>query len=330
MNLRTTIKINPAEIKIDYKSPVMFIGSCFATEIGKKMEDGHLTVLINPFGTVYNPVSVSKTLELIINNKKYSDEDLYNNNGEYLSFNHYTNFTSSDRVRCLAGINDSTQKAHNFLTKAKLLFITFGTARVYRFNETGEIVSNCHKLDPYLFTREMVSVEEIVLKWKKLIQNLKSFNSNLNIVFTVSPVRHWKDGAHGNQISKSVLFLAIEELLNEAENINYFPAYELLMDDLRDYRFYAEDMLHPSQKAIAYIWEAFSNCYMDSSTVNIWNEVSKITKACQHRLNTESGSKISLFSEQMLKQISIIQKKYPLVDLSVEHKYFLGLTGKKN
>lgn len=133
MNLRTTFKINPAETKIDYKSPVMFIGSCFASEIGKKMEEGRLPVIINPSGTVYNPISVLNTLDFIINNRKLSDEDLYNNNGEYLSFNHYTNFTSSNRDKCLAGINASTQTAHEFMAKAKLLFITFGTARVYRF-----------------------------------------------------------------------------------------------------------------------------------------------------------------------------------------------------
>lgn len=329
MNLRTTIKINPSEIKIDYKSPVMFIGSCFASEIGKKMAAGRLPVLINPSGTVYNPVSVSRTLGIILNNKKFSDEDLYNNNGEYLSFSHYTNFISSDRVKCLSGINDSTQKAHEFLAKAKLLFITFGTARVYRFNDTGEIVSNCHKIDPSRFTRELVSVEDTVLMWKKLIENLKTFNSNLNLVFTVSPVRHWKDGAHCNQVSKSVLFLAIEELLNEAENIRYFPAYELLMDDLRDYRFYADDMLHPSQTAVDYIWEAFCNSFIDTHTINAWTEVSKITRACKHRLNTEAGPKIELFAEQMLKQISVIEKRYPLVDLSDERKYFLDLFDKK-
>jgi len=147
----------------------------------------------------------------------------------------------------------------------------------------------------------------------------------LKVVFTISPVRHWKDGAHGNQVSKSVLFLAVEELLNHSVSPQYFPAYELVMDDLRDYRFYNDDMLHPSTTAINYIWDAFSGCYMENKTMNIWNEVVKITKACNHRFNTDSGFKINNFAERMLKQISVIEDKVPLIDLSPERNYFHNL-----
>jgi hypothetical protein len=155
---------------------------------------------------------------------------------------------------------------------------------------------------------------------------LKSLFPGLKIVFTISPVRHWKDGAHGNQISKSILFLAVEELLNHPVAPHYFPAYEIVNDDLRDYRFYGDDMLHPSATAINYIWNAFTGCYLESSTVNIWNEVVKITKACNHRSRDESILNLRNFADRMLSQISEIESKVPFVDFSAERKYFRSLS----
>jgi hypothetical protein len=328
MDLRTTLNIDPSISKISYKTPAMFIGSCFASEIGKQMEDGKLPVLINPSGSVYNPVSVANTIEFIIRNKKFSKENLYNHKGQFISFYHYTDFSSEDIEECLFRINEMTARAHAFLSTARFLFITFGTARIYKFRQSGEVVSNCHKLPSDYFLRDLLSVEDIVTRWKKTLDDLKKFNDQLNVIFTISPVRHWKDGAHGNQVSKSVLFLSVEELLNHSVSPQYFPAYELLMDDLRDYRFYDEDMLHPSNSAINYIWKAFSGCYLDARTISIWNEVVKITKACNHRINTDTGSKIYAFSERMLKLISDVGNKEPAIDFSRELNYFLNLLQK--
>ena len=257
MDLRTTFNIDPSPIKINYETPSLFIGSCFAMEIGSQLAKGKLPVLINPSGSVYNPVSVANTLEHIIRNKKFTAKDLFYNNGQFISFYHYTDFTSEDREKCLFKINEMTEKAHQFLSDAKFLFITFGTSRVYKFKETGEIVSNCHKLPPDNFSRKLLTTGDIVTRWENTLNELKKFNKHINVIFTISPVRHWKDGAHGNQISKSILLLAVEELLSHSASLNYFPSYELVMDDLRDYRFYAEDMLHPSITAVNYIWEAF-------------------------------------------------------------------------
>lgn len=328
MDLRTTFNINSSQLKINYETPSLFIGSCFATEIGNQLVNGKLPVLINPSGSVYNPVSVANTLEHIIKNKKLTEKDLYNNNGKYLSFYHYTDFSSEDLNNCLFRINEMTEKAHKFLSDAKFLFITFGTSRVYKFKETGEIVSNCHKLPPDYFSRELLSVGDIVTRWKSTLNELKNFNRHINIIFTISPVRHWKDGAHGNQISKSILFLAVDELLSNSVSTGYFPAYELVMDDLRDYRFYAEDMLHPSVTAINYIWEAFSECYIDNKTINIWKEIVKISKGYNHRISGDSDRKINDFAEKMLKQISDIESKISGIDFSSERNYFINLLKK--
>jgi hypothetical protein len=253
---------------------------------------------------------------------------LYYHDGTYLSFYHYTDFSSDDPVKVLEKINKKSKEALDFIRSARFLFITLGTARVYRWKKTGLIVSNCHKIPSGHFEPELLTVSEIVTLWTRQLDRLHSLFPKLKVVFTISPVRHWKDGAHGNQVSKSVLFLAVEELLTHSVSPQYFPAYELVMDDLRDYRFYNDDMLHPSTTAINYIWDAFSACYMENKTMNIWNEVVKITKACNHRFNTDSAIKINIFAERMLKQISDIEGKIPAIDLSPERNYFSNLLKK--
>ncbi|MEI8224720.1 MAG: GSCFA domain-containing protein [Bacteroidota bacterium] len=325
MELRTTFNIEPSRDKISYNDPVMFIGSCFASSIGSQMEMGRMQVMINPAGAVFNPVSVCITIDTITSGKEFVQDDLYYHDGKYLSFYHYTDFSSDDPVKVLGKINNKSKEALAFLKNARFLFITLGTARVYRWKKTGLIVSNCHKIPSDHFEPELLTVNEVVDLWAKQLDRLHSLFPQLKVVFTISPVRHWKDGAHGNQVSKSVLFLAVEELLNHPVSPQYFPAYEMVMDDLRDYRFYNDDMLHPSITAINYIWDAFSGCFMENKTMNIWNEVVKITKACTHRLNAGFGFKINSFAERMLQQISDIEGKVPVIDLSHERNYFLNL-----
>jgi hypothetical protein len=187
------------------------------------------------------------------------------------------------------------------------------------------IVSNCHKIPSSQFESRLLSVEDIVALWTEQLDQLSVQFPKLQVVFTVSPVRHWKDGAHGNQVSKSVLFLAIEELLKHHAAPRYFPAYELVMDDLRDYRFYNDDMLHPSDQAIDYIWDAFAECYLDINTLNLWKEAIRINKAFNHRLNTGSPSKRSQFADKILKQITQLKLKVPSIDLSREEECFLKM-----
>jgi hypothetical protein len=325
MNLRTTFNISPSKSKIGYNMPVVFIGSCFASEIGSKMAEGKMPVLINPSGVVYNPVSVASIIEIILENRIFNEGDLYKYKGVNLSFSHYTNFSSEDVSGALNKINSATEEANHILKKARFLFITFGTARVYRFRESNKIVSNCHKLPPSLFSREMLTVEEITSSWYDTLNRLHSFNSDLRVIFTVSPVRHWKDGPYGNNLSKSILFLAIENLLQHKVVEGYFPAYELIMDDLRDYRYYAEDMLHPSQTAVDYIWEAFSDCYFERETVALWKEIHGVTKARNHRFLSDSPAGKKEFANNILKKISAIEKRNPDISLVDEKLYFLNL-----
>lgn len=325
MEFRTTFKIPASPEKITYDDPAMFIGSCFATSIGKQFQAGHMPVLINPAGTVYNPVSVSNTLQTITSGRIFKKEDLYNNNGVWLSFDHYTDFSSDNPEQVLSKINKQTEAAGRFLSGAHFLFITFGTARVFRWKETGKIVSNCHKIQAAEFTHELLTVNDTITLWKDQLDMLHSYYPALKVVFTISPVRHWKDGAFGNQVSKSVLFLAIEELLKHSSCPGYFPAYELIMDDLRDYRFYNDDMLHPSQAAIDYVWNAFSECWFDTNTSQLWKEINKITKAISHRINSDRESEIKTFAERMISAIDILKTKNPRINLETERRYFLDL-----
>jgi len=325
MELRTTFKIDPSSDKITYNDKVMFIGSCFASSMGSKFSEGRFPVLINPSGTVFNPVSVSKTLDTILSEKKTTPDDLFFYDGLYLSFNHYTEFSSENPETLLDNINKASGEANSFLSKAKFLFITLGTSRVYRRKDNGEIVSNCHKIPADRFVSELLTVSDIVTIWNKQLDRLQTLFPGLKVIFTISPVRHLKDSAHGNQISKAVLLLAVEELLKHNIAPQYFPAYEILMDDLRDYRYYSDDMIHPSSTAIDYIWKLFSEAFLETASLKIWKEAAKITKALNHNLHSESGPKVKKFAENIIRQISDLEAKAPGFDLSNESRYFNNL-----
>jgi hypothetical protein len=325
MELRTTFPIEPCKDKITYNDRVMFIGSCFASSIGSQMEIGHMPVMVNPAGAVFNPVSVCNTLDTITKGKEFLPDDLHFYDGTWLSFYHYTDFSSDDPSIVLERINRKSKEALDFLKRARFLFVALGTARVYKLKKSDMIVSNCHKIPSEQFEPRMLTVHEIVTLWTEQLNKLQLLFPQLKVVFTISPVRHWKDGAHGNQVSKSVLFVAVEELLKHKFSPQYFPAYELVMDDLRDYRFYNDDMLHPSTSAINYIWEAFTGCYLESNTFNTWKDVVKITKAFNHRFNTDSDNKRMYFAERILKQISEMKVKVPDIDLSREEDHFLKM-----
>ena len=325
MELRTVVKVYPSPFRITYSDPVMFIGSCFADSIGRRMEMGRMPVMINPAGTVYNPLSVVNTLDFVVSGRMISKEELFSQNGKWVSFNHYTDFSSDDPDEVVARINARTSEAHSFIKNAGLLFVTFGTARIYREKQSGRVVSNCHKVPLSHFENELLKVNDIIKPWSNWLDQLNSRFPSLKVVFTISPIRHLKDGAHGNQLSKSTLFLAVEELLKHKSCPGYFPAYEIMMDDLRDYRFYDEDMLHLSSSAVNYIWDSFADCYFDSKVKAVWNEVSKIIKARNHRFIGSSDSGRRLFAEGMIKQISAMETKVPSIDLSAERIYFLSL-----
>ncbi|WP_262709415.1 GSCFA domain-containing protein [Saccharicrinis carchari] len=294
----------------------MFLGSCFANNMGSKFSECKLGNLINPFGVIYNPISVGNSLSSIIHKKVYSDTDLQNYNNRWLSFDHHSSFSDSNKSKCLKKINESIQEAAEFLKECEFVFFTFGTAWVYQLKETNQVVSNCHKYPDRCFNRYLLSIDEVVDKYKTLMKQLRAFNPDIKVIFTLSPVRHWKDGAHENQISKSILMLAIDRLCTLFDNCDYFPAYELLLDDLRDYRFYADDMLHPSASAITYIWEKFEDCFFSVNTLEYKKEMLKLTKALNHTPFDVKSVSHQVFLKKQLKKIEEYISRYPHIDFT--------------
>ena len=257
-------------------------GSCFAENIASKFLNTGFTIDLNPFGIAYNPTSLSYNLNRLLNNNPFSKDELIKDKDIYHSFSHHSRFSGTDPHEVLDKINSRMEISSAFLSTANLLIITFGTAYVYRLQSNDAVVSNCHKIPAKFFTYKRLTVEEITREWSNLIIRLQTFNPSLRILFTVSPIRHWKDGAHENQLSKSILLLAVDELLHNCSNCFYFPAYEILLDDLRDYRFYTEDMLHPSSQAIDYIWDKFKESWFDDETLLKVREFEKNNKALKH------------------------------------------------
>ncbi|HDZ41255.1 MAG TPA: GSCFA domain protein [Bacteroidetes bacterium] len=328
MKFRTEIDLKPSLLKVGYDTPVMLTGSCFAEEIGKHFCNGKMKALINPFGVLYNPLSTLRSLELIMDAEKFTGDDLYHFDNKYLSFYHDTSFSSRDSSESLKKINRSLADANRFLSGASFLFISFGTAWVYRWKEDNRVVANCHKIPAARFTRQLLKPEDIISGWLSLIEKLENFNTRLNIVFTVSPVRHLKDGAHGNQLSKSTLLLAIDRLMSLNNKLSYFPSYEIMLDELRDYRFYGKDMVHPSETAVDYLWEKFKDYYFTDHTRTIYERLLKITEATKHIITGNDSEDNAKFSKTMLGKIGSLLRDYPGIDLTEEEKYFKNLLKK--
>jgi hypothetical protein len=327
--LRTEIKIEKSNLCVDYNTPMLFIGSCFSDNVGGILSRLKFPVMSNPFGVLYNPVSISNSIDLAINRSDIVEENLIFQNNLWHSFSFHGSFSNVDKNTVVRNCNDSILNAHDFMKSAQCLFVTFGTAWVFESIETKQIVSNCHKLPSRQFKRFRLTVEEIVSEWKKLIDRIQKFNPALKIIFTVSPVRHFKDGAHENQLSKSTLLLAVDEIIKSCpvNQIEYFPAYEIVNDELRDYRFYANDMVHISETGIRFIFERFKESYLTSSTIAILSEIDDIVTAKEHRILSEDVMSIRKFGASMLKKIEKLNNIYPYVNFKPEFEYFKNLEG---
>lgn len=295
------------------------MGSCFAEHIGRMLVDAKFRCDVNPFGILYNPHSIRVALRQIMENKQYTEADLFFHSERYRSYMHHGLFANNDVEKVLSNINSRISEAHQSLPRLNYLLLTFGTSWVFTLKENGQIVSNCHKMPTNTFERTRMTVEEIVEDYTQLIQDIQTLNPTCKILFTVSPIRHAKDGAHGNQLSKAVLLLAIEQLQNFfPEQVLYFPAYEIVLDELRDYRFFNEDMSHPSPLAVGYVWERFSQTFFAKETLTIINECQKIKKDLLHKpINKDSGA-YKAFLKQIVLKISEFEKKYPNLDLEKE------------
>lgn len=310
---QTRVEIPPTDLRIGYEDRIMALGSCFAENIGGRMKDLYFEMDINPFGVLYNPVSISNSINMLIENRSFTEADLFQNRGLWQSFSHSSLFSATTAEKCLENINERFTDAVYFLQKTNCLIITFGTAWIYEEKKGGRVVSNCHKLPAANFRRRRLSVEEIVTDYSELVKRLSTLFPQLRIIFSVSPIRHWKDGAHENNLSKSTLLLAIEELQYEFENVEYFPAYEIQMDELRDYRFYAPDMLHPSDVAVDYIWQRFSETYFDETTTRMKKEFEQLLSDLSHRpLFPDSDEYEKFLKSTELRKLELINK-YPFL-----------------
>jgi hypothetical protein len=315
MKLMTTIGMEGRLPEVGHTNRLMMLGSCFSESIGAKFSCSGFRVDINPFGVLYNPLSVAEAIVEITSDKVYCDKDLFEYNGLWHSYMHHGSFSGKDRKATLRNINERLEQAQRQWPEVDRLFITFGTSYVYSLKSDGRIVSNCHKLPENVFSRRRLSVEEIVDVYSPLISSLISNNRDLSILFTVSPIRHQRDGFHANQLSKSVLLLAIDRLTELfPDNVMYFPAYEIMMDELRDYRYYADDMMHPSDLAVDYIWERFVSLCFNSETKALAKECEDINRALSHRPLHVDDEANKEFLRKIVLKIDQLKEKYPYLE----------------
>lgn len=321
-NFRTILPVQKGVFSIDYQSPILCMGSCFTENIGQLFQNHKFSALLNPLGILYNPFSIRNGLNLLLSSKKYTHTDLVQHQDLWHSFDHHGIFSHPDQAVVLDKINTHLIQARTFLPKTKVLILTLGTANVFMHQATQKVVANCHKLPNTNFEKRRLTVEEIINELIPVLEEIKQRAPATNIIFTVSPVRHIRDGLIENQLSKATLLLAIEGLTQKLSYTHYFPAYELVVDDLRAYRFYEKDMVHPNASAIQYIWEYFQQTYFSDTTLVLLKKIGKIVQASQHRpfhINTKTHQQ---FVQKQLVKIQTLSQQYPFIDFTKEQKVF--------
>ena len=310
MKLLTEISINPLEQTIAYGDGLLFLGSCFADEVGGICLGLGFDAMVNPFGVLYNPASIAQSVVRMNNGKSFCHEDVIRvGEGQYCTFSHNTAFWNATEEALLQQVNQSLAEAHAHFLGSKWVVISLGTSWVYRNKETQEVVSNCHKLPAHQFERQFLSVEQSSQYLSGIVQQ----HPEKQFIFTISPLRHLKDGLHENQLSKAALLLAVNEVCKIFGNAHYFPAYEILMDELRDYRFYKEDMVHPTEQAVRYIWERFTDFAIDPKEKPAMKAAAELKQMLQHRPlfpESEAYKKFELLKEG---KISALKREFPNV-----------------
>lgn len=315
MQFRTTLSVPKSPFDLGYETPLMMLGSCFTENIGARLQSLFMPVLTNPFGITYNPISIAKNINYLMTNDTFQEKDVFKEGDLWHSWQHHGRFSSSEKAEILRGINFELSTARNHFLKTKTLILTLGTANVFIEKKSNRVVNNCHKVPPQYFDKKRLSVDEVVSNLKTTFDKIFSQNTDCQIVMTVSPIRHLRDGLVENNRSKAVLLLACAELSDLFPNVHYFPAYELVMDDLRDYRFYAPDMMHPTDQAIDYIWECFVDTFFTKKTKIIVEDVQKINLMKQHRPLHPNTEGYQQFVDKLQEKVDILQKKYPFLKM---------------
>lgn len=317
-NFRYTFKLASLTERIDYENKIFSIGSCFSQNISEKMRYLKFDVFTNPFGITYNPLSIALGLERILAQKLYTENDLFFHNDLWNSFDHHSDFSSPEKEDVLKNINEHLQISHNYLLNAQTIIITFGTAYYYALKENGKVVNNCHKVTEKNFSHLLFGSHEIVARFSAVIEKIRSVNISANFIFTVSPVIHRNLSAEKNTFSKSHLIIACHELCNNFEKVNYFPAYELMLNDLRDYRFYKADMLHPNETAIDYIFEKFTECCIEKSSMLLMQQILQLKNNLSHKPRNVGSAAHQKFLQQQLAIIKRISEKNSYLNFGEE------------
>ena len=311
-NFRTTVTPEKPPFTISHNDRLVSIGSCFSENIGRKFRDYKFNININPFGQQYNPYSIAHAIHRLLQANAYTENDLVYHDELFHSFDHHGSFSRHSVNETLEVINTNLLLAANDLKHATVLFLTFGTSHVFELNSNHHIVSNCHKLSGNMFTKRLMSPAEIVAVLNDALAVLHKVNPSLKVILTVSPVRYFAFGAHENTVSKAHLFSALHELMQQHTNYYYFPAYEIVMDDLRDYRFFAEDMLHPNYQATDYVWEQLCNTMLNSATQTIMRETNEILLAAKHKPRNPNSEAHKKFIQKYLNLAGRLTKDYQL------------------
>ncbi|WP_339876384.1 GSCFA domain-containing protein [Olleya marilimosa] len=310
MNLQTKIPLKKQEYNlIDYNSKVFLLGSCFAENIGEKFDYFKFQQYVNPFGILFHPIAIHNLVSNALQGKKYTEDDVFINNEQFHSFDAHSKLSQHTKSLLLHQLNAASQKTSHYLKQSTHVVITLGTAWVYRYIMTNKIVANCHKIPQQQFQKQILSVDVIVAALQSIIEQVKKVNPKVNFIFTVSPVRHIKDGFVENTQSKSHLIAALHKVLGDQSY--YFPSYEIMMDELRDYRFYNQDLLHPSPLAVDYIWDRFKTVWMADSAITIMTEVDTIQKGLQHKPFNPNSTAHLKFVQQLVERQITLTHQYP-------------------
>lgn len=312
MKLQTHIKLEPSLEQFGYKDKLLLLGSCFAENIGKKLAYHKFEAVTNPFGIIFNPIALERLVQDAVTDKTYTEEDVFNHQEVWKSFVAHSNLNAASRLEAVIYLQEAQQQLRTYLLEASHVFITLGTAWVYKHIERDCVVANCHKVPQKEFSKKLLTEDEVSKSVSQICKSIKTLNPSAHIVFTVSPVRHAKDGFVENTRSKAHIITAVHKLV-DAQQAYYFPAYELLMDELRDYRFYASDMLHPSEQAIDYIWERFVEVYAFAKAKQTLKKVASIQKRVAHKPFHPASEEHKLFRLKLASDIEELQLNHPSI-----------------
>ena len=322
---RTYVDFSGNTKRITHNSNIISIGSCFSENIALILKEFLFKICINPTGILYNPLSISKALRRLLSGNKYTRDELFTHEGIWKSFDHHSHFNAETWQKCLQKINESFKNACSVISHHDTLIITLGTAFVYYNRDNGNPVANCHRLPNNNFQRSLLTVTEIVTDYTELFDQLYKKFPEINIIITVSPVRHLRDNPHENQVSKAHLLAAIYELEKTFTKLYYFPSYEIIMDELRDYRFYKEDMIHPAPVAIDYLWTRFVEACVSEESKEFISHYQPILNAKKHTIKEYNSESVNSFGKKQLEYINTLEEKYPGISFSDDKEYFASL-----